>query len=210
MSARLNVASMFSTLRIIPAGHDNPVPPRTEASGPLGDPKYEPLVHNPYLPFFHVWKPVTAWSKAKWDRGSSAGLEQQRPDYAVAAVEYVSGLTMNADCRSRNTPLPTLRQLDEIFRILPDEPKGPPRRVGPQYENRRPMTQRAEEEETPLLWYQRLLPVWLRPSQPNSPQGNPIAVLRNGDRAIVVAVNDSGNTGWVRFGRSGFESFPMV
>jgi tRNA-splicing endonuclease subunit Sen54 len=42
---------------------------------------------NPYMPFFHVWKPATAWSKAKWDRGSDEGLARQRPDYAVAAVE---------------------------------------------------------------------------------------------------------------------------
>jgi tRNA-splicing endonuclease subunit Sen54 len=42
------------------------------------------------------------------------------------------------------------------------------------------------------------------------PYVNPMAALRNGDRALVVAVNDSGNTGWVRFGRSGFaEAAPM-
>lgn len=111
--------------------------------------------------------------------------------------------------RSRNTPLPTLRQLDDIFQNLPDEPKGPPRRIGPQYENRRPHARREEKEETQIPWYRRMLP-WT-PSEPlQEPYQNPMAALRNGDRAIVVAVNDSGNTGWVRFGRSGFESFPMV
>lgn len=48
---------------------------------------YSPLELNPYLPFFHVWKPVTAWSKAKWDRGSPEGISQQKPDYILAVVE---------------------------------------------------------------------------------------------------------------------------
>ncbi|CAK9779710.1 hypothetical protein CC85DRAFT_307904 [Cutaneotrichosporon oleaginosum] len=189
-------SSIFTHIRFIPAGHTHPVPSRLSCAA--GNSQYSSLVDNPYLPFFHVWKPVTSWSKAKWDRGSPAGLANQRPDYAIAAVE------------SRNTPMPTLWQLNEVFHCLPDEPKGPPRRVGPQYENRRPHLQRVEEEEAPASWFHRIVP-WLRVKAPMERQhSNPMAEMRNGDRAFIVAVNDSGNTGWVRFGRSGFESFPMV
>lgn len=144
---------------------------------------------------------VGPWKQC-WPRTAEARLCDHCD--RVSPFPFVCALT----CRSRNTPLPTLRQLDEIFRILPDEPKGPPRRVGPQYENRRPQTKREEKEATPLPWHQRLLP-WLQP-KPKEPYQNPMAAMRNGDRAIVVAVNDSGNSGWIRFGRSGFESFAMV
>ena len=37
-----------------------------------------------------------------------------------------------------------------------------------------------------------------------------MGTLRNGDRALVVAVNDSGNTGWVRFGRTGFAEAAII
>jgi tRNA-splicing endonuclease subunit Sen54 len=72
-------------MRFIPTGHSHPVPPAPPSTP--GDSQYTPLIDNPYIPFFHVWKPVTAWSKAKWDRGSPAGLALQRPDYAIAAIE---------------------------------------------------------------------------------------------------------------------------
>lgn len=80
-------ASLFAHLRFVPCGHDNPIPvvaPRSSTS------IYAPLEQNPYIPFFHVWKPVTQWSKAKWDRGSPDGLTQQKPDYVVAVVEWVA------------------------------------------------------------------------------------------------------------------------
>jgi len=67
------------------AGHEQPIPPP-----PAPTPQtsiYDPLTANPYLPFFHVWKPVSAWSKVKWDRGSEAGIAQQKPDYILAVVE---------------------------------------------------------------------------------------------------------------------------
>lgn len=147
---------------------------------------------NPYLPFFHIWKPVTGWSKAKWDRGSPVGLEQQPPDYYLAVVE------------SRDTPLPTLWQLDAIFNDLPDEVQGATKKVGPQYQKRPPRPERPAVKQSFLA---RCLP-WL--SAAPATKGNAMGALRNGDRGLIVAVNDSGNTGWVRFGRSGFEAWPMV
>lgn len=151
-------ASLFRHLRIVPASHDKPLPSR-------------PPSDNPYLPFFHVWKPAIPWSKAKWDRGSIAGLERQPPDYQISAIN------------ARTVPLPTIHQLEEVFSELPDEHKGPPKRSGPQYGS---------------------------VIATIAPRINPIAELRNGDRAFIVAVNDSGNTGWVRFGRTGFAENAMI
>jgi tRNA-splicing endonuclease subunit Sen54 len=89
----------------------------------------------------------------------------------------VSTKTDSADSSARVTPLPSASQLEEVFDGLPDEPKGPIKKTGPQYKPR---------------------------SSP--PFGSILGALRNGDRALIVAVNDSGNTGWVRFGRTGFAS----
>lgn len=97
--------------------------------------------------------------------------------------------------------MPTIHQLSEVFDSLPDEPKGPTKRLGPQYERRaRP---RANIQEKPKTWYERILP-FLAKEPEQRPYVNPMGALRNGDRALVVAVNDSGNNGWVRFGRTGF------
>jgi tRNA-splicing endonuclease subunit Sen54 len=100
--------------------------------------------------------------------------------------------------------MPTFHQLSEVFDTLPDEPKGPVKRLGPQYERRaRPRHQRDNASSDDQPWYARLLP-FLASKEEEKPYVNPMSTLRNGDRALVVAVNDSGNTGWVRFARSGF------
>jgi tRNA-splicing endonuclease subunit Sen54 len=97
--------------------------------------------------------------------------------------------------------MPTIHQLSEVFDSLPDEPVGPVKRLGPQYERRnRPRPNQREKE---LQWYEKLFP-FLISKEEDKPYVNPMASLRNGDKALVVAVNDSGNTGWVRFGRTGF------
>lgn len=80
-----DLASLFAKLRIIPHGHDNQLPSRL--SPPVSQSIYQPLEHNPYLPFFHVWKPATPWSKSKWDKGSVQGLASQKPDYYAAIIE---------------------------------------------------------------------------------------------------------------------------
>lgn len=79
--------SLFSYLRVVPAGHNQPLPPRPSA--PPSDDIYAPLIHNPYIPFWHIWKPMTLWSKRNWDKGSEEGLKTQRPDYFAAVIQYV-------------------------------------------------------------------------------------------------------------------------
>lgn len=95
--------------------------------------------------------------------------------------------------------------------MLPDEPKGPVRRIGPQYERKAgdKVARLAANRDCPSLWdrFTRMI----RPSTAEPARVSvPMNALRNGDRALIVAVNDSGNTGWVRFGRTGFESVEMA
>ncbi|WVR03624.1 hypothetical protein IAU60_000617 [Kwoniella sp. DSM 27419] len=194
-------SSIFSHLRVIPAGHSQPLPRRAPPPPPSTHATiYDPLRHNPYLPFFHIWKPATPWNKRTWDKGSEEGIKAMKPDYYAGVVE------------SRNTPLPTINQLAEIFDKLPDEPKGPIKKVGPQYVRpprpARPSPQQGKAAAPPTL-AQRAFEVmglgWLL--QPVKKEMTPfinLPELRNGDRAFIVAVNDSGNTGWIRFGRAGF------
>ncbi|EIW67947.1 hypothetical protein TREMEDRAFT_14304, partial [Tremella mesenterica DSM 1558] len=179
--------SLFSHLRIIPTTHSAPLPLRPTSTAK--DSIYSDLKTNPYIPFFHVWKPAVAFSKVRWDRGSAQGLINQPPDFFVAAVE------------ARNTPMPSIHQLKDAWAQVREEPSGPIRRLGPQYENRKPNTRRFQSKEKSR--WERFTD-WWRGSEPRKYQGGNMGVLRNGDRALVVAVNDSGNTGWVRFGRSGF------
>lgn len=114
--------------------------------------------------------------------------------------------------RSRDTPFPTLQQLDEVFSMLPDEPTGVVARTGPQYNKPRVQTRtNADQRSTGLRsTFSRLLVKLGLKTEPAKRASNPMGFLRNGDRALVVAVNDCGNTGWIRFGRSGFESIVMA
>lgn len=79
--------SIVSRLRIVPTGHHQPLPARSSPA--LTDSIYSCLDRNPYIPFFHIWKPATPWSKSKWDKGSDEGLIRQKPDFFAAIVEYV-------------------------------------------------------------------------------------------------------------------------
>jgi len=111
-------------------------------------------------------------------------------------------LVINAQSRARSVPLPTIHQLADVFDELPDEPEGPAKKLGPQYERKPPNRNRPNADQRPRSLLERL--GWSRPAPEVRQSGNPMGALRNGDRALVVAVNDSGNTGWVRFGRTGF------
>ncbi|ORY34221.1 hypothetical protein BCR39DRAFT_516853 [Naematelia encephala] len=188
--------SLFMSLRVIPTLHTAPLPSRPRA--PISPSIYDDLIRNPYLPFFHVWKPAAPWSKVKWDKGSSAGLLRHRPDYFVAVVD------------ARKVPLPNLHELAEVFDRLPEEPKGPTRKVGPQYSHgpvKAPSIGTSVADHRLFGWLSLARRETLPVSRSNN---NPIASLRNGDRGFIVAVNDSGNTGWIRFGRAGFGEYAML
>ena len=106
---------------------------------------------------------------------------------------------------AREIPLPTIHQLGEVFEQLSDEPKGPVQKLGPQYQ-RKGLSKPNPRIQNTVGWLQslaRLLGCQKTLSE-HPIAGNAMGRLRNGDKALIVAVNDSGNTGWVRFGRTGF------
>jgi tRNA-splicing endonuclease subunit Sen54 len=111
---------------------------------------------------------------------------------------------------ARDVRLPTLSQLSQVFDELPDEPKGPVKKLGPQYE--RPTTKRNYQDQPSSggLWHRLLSLFQVQHNKPRPQTANPMGMLRNGDRALIVAVNDSGNTGWVRFGRTGFSEHVVI
>lgn len=84
-------SSLYSRLRITQtlSGRNESRLPLKEAKAFAGDETdiYEPLQRNPYLPFFHVWKPNSNWSRSKWDKGSEDGLRNQPPSFWVGVVE---------------------------------------------------------------------------------------------------------------------------
>jgi tRNA-splicing endonuclease subunit Sen54 len=98
MICSICTGDLYKKLRIIPAGHSQPVADEVNTStistsnsgtedGQSFDAIYEPLVSNPYLPFFHVWKPNTNWTNAKWDKGSNEGLKTIPPAFWIGVVE---------------------------------------------------------------------------------------------------------------------------
>ncbi|WWD22493.1 hypothetical protein CI109_106986 [Kwoniella shandongensis] len=182
-------------------GHDQALPSRLLP--PTTKSIYDPLVVNPYLPFFHIWKPATPWSKRVWDKGDGESLQKQRPDYFAAIVE------------ARSTPIPTIDQLTQVFDMLPDEPKGPIKRVGPQYERQAKARPPRVQNKPPQEKVSRIRS-WLSSfgliatATPTVAPNFNIGAVRNGDRAFIVAVNDSGNAGWVRFGRTGFAEAAVI
>ncbi|KAJ9092551.1 hypothetical protein QFC21_006782 [Naganishia friedmannii] len=215
--------ALYEKLRIVPSGHGHPVTvpdaqsspssqqalksapkrattniePSATANGAV-DP-FTSLAANPYLPFFHVWKPNTHWTRGKWDRGSAEGLKTLPPDFWIAVVD------------ARSVPFPTLPQLEAIFPTLPAIPK-------PFIRSRAPMntaiTKQDAAKPASSSFLHRILSV-LRLRQPQeskapTPQVNTFLALKQGDRSLIIAVVDGGNVGWTRLGRGGFEDHIMV
>ena len=85
--------------------------------------------------------------------------------------------------------MPTSEQLADAFRNLPDTPLVTRRDPGVS-QSTATHTSQTTGAHVP------------KAAQFDSQQS--VRAIRNGDRALIVAVNDSGNTGWIRFGRTQF------
>ena len=84
--------------------------------------------------------------------------------------------------------------------ILNDEPAASPRKIGPQYVRGKPDQKPETQNEEGT-----------RKGRPMSSDiGRTMASFRNGDRALVIAVNDCGNIGWVRYARTDYSAYPVV
>ncbi|KAJ9112250.1 hypothetical protein QFC22_006334 [Naganishia vaughanmartiniae] len=216
--------ALYEKLRIVPSGHGHPVTvtnaqtlptskqavlpgsgATTTAAATVNEDCSDPftsLTANPYLPFFHVWKPNTHWTRGKWDRGSAEGLKTLPPDFWIAVVD------------ARSVPFPTLPQLEEIFPTLPAIPKPFIRSRAPLQRSAAPKPDASKPAARSFL--QRILDVLRLKRSPSpgqktpTPQVNTFLALKQGDRSLIIAVVDGGNVGWTRLGRGGFEDHVMV
>lgn len=72
-------------------------------------------------------------------------------------------------------------------------------------------TQASSEKADLISRLSHLLPSFLRRTTPPPfKQINTYLTLKQGDRSLIVAINDGGNIGWTRLGRGGFEDHVMV
>nr|GAT42654.1 predicted protein [Mycena chlorophos] len=175
-----NYGAMFKALRFLPSGHRVPLlVPKKEAAVGL------PTASSPYRIFFNVHKPATTYRK------TSPCL----PDYQIVVVD------------ARTTPMPSLRELTDLFDVSPELPPPMPRQ-------RRPgkATLQSTTPPPPPPWTKRLLD-WLRNKPPKyvppPRRPHPFMVMKAGKKTVVVAVVDAGNIGFFRFGQGAFEDMPV-
>lgn len=93
LNGQWQLGSLFARLRIIPSGWSTPISldsPAAPTGTDIANTIFTPLDTNPYLPFWHVWKPSRSFSKKVWDGGSARGLAELPPDFWVAVVEWVA------------------------------------------------------------------------------------------------------------------------
>ncbi|KAJ6500091.1 tRNA-splicing endonuclease subunit sen54 N-term-domain-containing protein [Mycena vitilis] len=158
-------------------------------SVPLLPTKVEcPAQPSPYRIFFNVNKPGTPYRK------SAPGL----PDYQIVVVN------------ARTTPMPTLRELTDLFDISPEMPPPLPRQ-------RRPLQGPAPPPPhitpPPILPLSRRILHWFRPPPPPSTiqarRPHPFMAMKAGKKTVIVAVVDAGSTSFFRFGQGAFEEWAI-
>ncbi|KAG8901362.1 tRNA-splicing endonuclease subunit sen54 [Tulasnella sp. 403] len=187
----------FRKLRIIPAGHNTPLQ------------VHRPTTSSSYKPFYHVYKPSTAFKKSA----------PPPPDFCIVVIN------------ARTTPLPSLLEMSDLFGELPVVPVQPPRsRKGLPANNamarqmQNPSTGAAKPvgpkstslPSLPLLSrirsyllhpFTTLSPTGKKP--PNPPGPNPFVALKAGRKNFIVAAVDNGSISFIRFSEGCFEDWPM-
>lgn len=99
---------------------------------------------------------------------------------------------------ARTETIPSYEQIHDIFPTVPHVP-------APFLRPRNPPT-----PPSPEPWSVRLM-LWLgKESKPEAPKVNMFADLKQGDRNVIVAVNDGGNIGWVKLCRGTFQDHDLV
>ncbi|TDL23168.1 hypothetical protein BD410DRAFT_768992 [Rickenella mellea] len=195
-----NYASIFSSLRFLPAGHSRPLMPHKSTQlGTTGD---TTTITSPYTIFYNLYKPSTPFRKTA----------PPPPDFSLVVVG------------ARKTPMPSLLELTSLFDLLPEEPLPPPRQRHPTQSKPLPVppvpapTTSSVQTSTLTLGFSRLsrwiYPNWFRNGdakvQPAVRKINPFQALKFGKKNIVIAVVDAGTTNFYRFGEGAFEEWPMV
>jgi len=198
-----NYSSLFSSLRFMPSGHKTPL------YHPEPEKRLEAKKSSPYQIFYNLYKPSTPFKRSSLSP----------PDFQIVVIN------------SRTTPMPTLQELTDLFDVLPELPPPLPRqRHAPisqanlpssttptgSLASTAPVTPRTlipqgmSNTRKPL--FQRLL-AWAFPhKEPAAParRPHPFMALKAGKKIIVIAVVDSGNITFFRFGQGEFSEWPMA
>ncbi|KAF7361703.1 tRNA-int-end-N2 domain-containing protein [Mycena venus] len=151
---------------------------------------------SPYRIFYNVYKPVTPFRK------SAPCL----PDYQIVVIN------------ARTTPMPSLRELTDLFDISPEMPPPLPRQrrplkgAAPPPPQNTPPPSAAPVSPPPSL--SRRILHWFRPPPPESTtpaprKPHPFMVIKAGKKTVIVAVVDAGSTSFFRFGQGAFEEWAI-
>ncbi|KAF7376322.1 tRNA-int-end-N2 domain-containing protein [Mycena sanguinolenta] len=151
---------------------------------------------SPYHIFYNVYKPVTPFRKS----------EPCLPDYQIVVVN------------ARTTPMPTLRELTDLFDISPELPPPLPRqRPLPGAPPSRPLSRSPKvsagttHAPEPLSLARRIL-LWFRPpptSTTPARRPHPFMVIKAGKKTVIIAVVDAGSISFFRFGQGAFEEWAI-
>ncbi|SCV69469.1 BQ2448_2489 [Microbotryum intermedium] len=212
---------IFARLRIIPTGHDTPLPrralPRTPSPLTPLDPlppkdscnpsmTLPPLSTYPYQPFFNVYKPITKYRKT----------DPPPPDFQLVIIN------------ASTTSMPDLFELFDMFQQVPlsttEDLLGPPPKVirhnlpPKPSRSRRSFPPKAIDPKTTSGWRsyipwskERPSPSELSPVQQMSKKGSTIYPrLKVGRRSILIAVVDNGTISIMRFSENEFGKLPWI
>ncbi|SCZ97201.1 BZ3500_MvSof-1268-A1-R1_Chr4-2g07056 [Microbotryum saponariae] len=215
---------IFSCLRIVPTGHDTPLPRRALPRAPSRltpldplpptDPSpnpsssLPPLSTHPYQPFFNVYKPITKYRKT----------DPPPPDFQLVVIN------------ASTTSMPDLFELFDMFEQVPlsttEDLLAPPPRVvrhnlAPKSTRppRKTFTPRSADSTSSTKSWRSYLP-WspkrrtaFEPSaiQKMSKKGSSIYPrLKVGRRSILIAVVDNGTISMMRFSENEFGKLPWI
>ncbi|KAJ7772587.1 tRNA-splicing endonuclease subunit sen54 N-term-domain-containing protein [Mycena maculata] len=160
---------------------------------PLLPTKSEPPAKpSPYRIFFNVHKPATPYRK------SAPCL----PDYQITVIN------------ARTTPMPTLRELTDLFDISPEMPPPLPRQRRPLKGAAPPLFNPKPVPAPPPLSVSRRILYWFRPPPPESTvparRPHPFMAIKAGRKTVVIAVCDAGSTSFFRFGQGAFSEWALT
>ncbi|KAF8158038.1 tRNA-splicing endonuclease subunit sen54 N-term-domain-containing protein [Crassisporium funariophilum] len=187
-----NYASLFKSLRFMPAGHSVPLKSSKSISSSESA--------SPYRIFFNLYKPSTPFKKSA----------PPTPDFQIVVIN------------ARTTPMPTLQELTDLFDVLPETPLPPPRqrRPPPGAPALAPLPALVNTSPTPppklslirklFPWIFLTPPTLLAPSSAVPRKPNPFMALKTGKKIIIIAVVDAGSTSFFRFGQGEFTEWPMM
>ncbi|KAJ7925016.1 tRNA-splicing endonuclease subunit sen54 N-term-domain-containing protein [Mycena leptocephala] len=154
--------------------------------------RFIPAGHSvPLLPTKAERPPGTPYRK------SSPGL----PDYQIVVVN------------ARTTPMPSLRELTDLFDISPEMPPPLPRQRRPVKGTAPPPPRTKPAPSPPPPSLSRRILHWFRPppaeSTTEARRPHPFMAIKAGKKTVIIAVVDAGSTSFFRFGQGAFEEWAI-